>query len=311
MYEDDAPALQNMCRRKSDCTHTWKGRMMQRRLLFTKASRRLLVMVGVLTLLAFAGAQVLPVSAAGADNMAFVRVVHASPDAGTVDVFVDGAKLLSNFQFATVTNYVSVPAGAHKIQVAPAGKGMSAAVITQTVSVNAGVPYTVAALGTKASGFSLTAFADNNLISGGMAKVRVYHLSPDAGPVNVAVGGNTVISALTYQNASGYLTVPPGSYTFNVTATQVNATVPVAATLSANMITSVFAVGLLNGSPKLQFVAAQVAGVPGMPGTGSDPNPVTSNTQPLDLLLIGLLALGLVGTGAATRKVVVARQKVR
>lgn len=261
-------------------------------------------------MLAFVGAQALPASASGADTMAFVRVVHASPDAGPVDVFVDGSKLLSNFQFATVTGYVGVPAGAHNIQVAPAGKGASAAVITQTVSVNAGVPYTVAALGTKSSGFSLEAFADNNLMSGGMAKVRVYHLSPDAGPVNVAVGGNTVISALTYQNASGYLTVPAGSYTFNVTATQANATVPVAATLGANMVTSVFAVGLFKGTPKLQFVAAQVAGVPGMPGTGSDPGPVTNNA-PFNLWLTGLFAAAMLGVGTVTRKLVLVRQKVR
>jgi hypothetical protein len=202
------------------------------------------------------------VSAARVESSAFVRVVHASPDAGTVDVFVDGNKLLSAFKFATVTGYVNVPAGAHKIQVAPAGQGAGAAVITQTVSVSAGVPYTVAAVGTKSSGFSLVAFGDNNLLSGSMAKVRVYHLSPDAGPVNVAAGGKTVISGLTYQKASDYLSLAPGSYTFNVTATQAGATVPVSATLKKATVNSVFAVGLLKRSPKLQFVLASVTGVP-------------------------------------------------
>src|SRR5512135_3366299 len=116
-------------------------------------------------------------SAAQVDSSAFVRVVHASPDAGTVDVFVDGSKLLSNFTFATVTGYVKVPAGAHNIQVAPAGQGTSAAVITQLGSVGAGVPYTVVAVGTKSSDFSLVAFEHNDLLSGSMAKVRVYHVS--------------------------------------------------------------------------------------------------------------------------------------
>ena len=201
-------------------------------------------------------------SAAQGGSSAFVRVVHASPGAGTVDVFVDGSKLLNNFKFGTVTGYVNVPAGAHKIQVAPAGQGAGAAVITQTVSVRAGVPYTVAAVGTKSSGFSLVAFGDNNLLSGSMAKVRVYHLSPDAGPVNVAAGGKTVISGLTYQKASDYLSLAPGSYTFNVTATQAGATVPVSATLKKATVNSVFAVGLLKRSPKLQFVLASVTGVP-------------------------------------------------
>ncbi len=244
--------------------------------------------------------------AAPADN-AFVRVVHASPDAGTVDVFVDGSALLSNFAFGTVTGYVTVPAGSHEIKVAPAGKGIAAAVITQTVSVNAGLPYTVAAIGTKDSGFSLQAFADNNLAAGAMAKVRVYHLSPNAGPVDVAAGGKTVISGLTYKNASDYLTVPPASYTFNVTATQANATVPVSAMLNAGTVNSVFAVGLYNGNPALKFVAATITGVPGMPGTGNDPT-VHANTVSLPWLLSAAV-LVLVATGFVAGRAALARKK--
>jgi hypothetical protein len=89
-----------------------------------------------------------------------------------------------------------------------------------------------------------------------MAKLRVYHLSPDAGPVNLAISGKTVINGLSYQQSSGYLSVPAGSYKFNVTATQANVTVPVTADLKDGTVTSVFAVGLLKGTPKIQFVFA-------------------------------------------------------
>ncbi|GAC1357850.1 MAG: DUF4397 domain-containing protein [Ktedonobacteraceae bacterium] len=237
------------------------------------------------------------VFAAPADN-AFVRVVHASPAAGPVDVFVDGSALLSNFQFSTVTNYVSVPAGAHTIKVAPAGQGINAAVITQSVSVNAGIPYTVAAIGTKDTGFSLAAFVDNNLVTPGQAKVRVYHLSPNAGPVDVAAGGKTVISGLTYKNASDYLTVPAAAYTFNVTATQAGATVPVPATVNAHTVVSVFAVGLFKGSPALTFVAGVANGFPGStPNTGSAP--MSNATLPW---MLGAAALLLIGGGVATRR---------
>ena len=273
--------------------------------------QRTALLLGVLSLLACIVLQCTPASAASAEGMAYVRVVHAAPGAGTVDVYVDGKALLPNFTFGTVTGYVSVPAGAHKIQVAPAGKGIGASVITQTVTVAAGVPYTVAALGTAASGFSLAAFGDNNLVSNNMAKVRVYHLSPDAGPVNVAAGGSTVISGLTYTNASGYLSVPGGAYTFNVTATQAGATVPVAATLTGGMVYSIFAVGLLKGTPALAFKIGAVAGVPGMPGTGSDPRPVTQTggSSPLLPWFFGVLALFLLGSGVTVRRFALARQK--
>jgi hypothetical protein len=271
---------------------------------------RLALIGGVLAVCVLWGGLVAPVSA---DGTAFVRVVHASPDAGAVDVFVDGSKLLTNFQFGSVTGYVPVQAGAHKIQVAPTGQGAGAAVITQTVSVNAGIPYTVAALGTKSSGFSLEAFADDNTVASGMAKVRVYHLSPDAGPVNVAAGGKTVITGLAYQQASDYLSVAPSSYTFNVTATQANATVPVAADLKQGTVTGVFAVGLLNGSPKLQFVTAQVTGVPGMPGTGSDPyaQPPAGNTQQVPFgwlaLIVAVVAAAGIGTALISRRLLQSR----
>lgn len=264
----------------------------------------ILPVLGVLALLAMFSFQS---RSAFADSNAMVRVVHASPAAGTVDVYVDGKALLTNFEFGKVTDYVSVPAGSHKIEVSPAGKGESAAVITQDVTVSAGMAYTVAAIGTKDSGFGLTPFVDDNRVSGAMASVRVYHLSPDAGPVNVATGGNDVITGLTYKNASDYLAVPANSYTFNVTATDANATVPVNATLKSGTVTSVFAVGLLKGDPKLQFVAAQVTGMPGMPNTGSDPTSLPAQQMPIWLVLGGLAVLVL-GSSAVAR-VATARRK--
>src|SRR5260370_14231453 len=182
-----------------------------------------------------------------AQSLAFVRIVHASPDVGTANVFLDGSKLLSNFQFGTITGYATIPPGPHKVQIALIGKGIGASVITQTLSVNPGIAYTVAALGSSDADLSLKVFTDNNLLSTGMAKLRVYHLSPDIGSVNVFEGSNMVISGLGYPEASNYLTLTAGSYTFNVTATQSNATLPpVSATLKANMVTSIFALGVAN-----------------------------------------------------------------
>lgn len=266
--------------------------------------------------MAFASVQALPASAhsslskGSADTTAFIRVVHASPDVGTVDVFVDGNKMLSSFQYATVTGYVPLPAGQHKVQVALIGKGPGASVISQMISMQAGQAYTVAALGTMASGFSLQVFTDNNMVAGNIAKVRVYHLSPGTGTVNVTASNGSVVDGLAYPQASNYITVTPGSYTLNITPTQANTTFPVQATLKPWTVTSVFAIGLLNSTPKLQFVAAQVPGVPGLPGTGSDPNPAaaqttvgTASSTSIDVLLFGLLALIIVGAGVTKRYV--------
>jgi len=249
-----------------------------------------------------------------AESPAFVRIIHASPDVGTADVFLDGLKLLSNFQFGTVTGYATIPPGPHKVQIALIGKGIGGAVITQTLSVNPGIAYTVAALGTNATGLSLEVFIDNNQLSSGMAKVRVYHLSPGTGTINVSDGTNPVIAGLNYKQASNYLILPAGSYTFQATATQSNAILPpVSVMLEANAVTSIFAIGEINGTPQFEFVTAQVPGLPGVPPTGSDPNPDAlprdSQSSPSWIWLVGILTLLTIsGAVVVTRRLVLTRR---
>jgi len=203
-------------------------------------------------------------AASAAPPLGFARIIHAAPSIGNVDVFMDGMKLPASIGFGTITAYAPVPAGLHRIQIAPADRGVGAALIDSTVTIAPQTPYTLAALGTTATGYSLKGFVDNNLLATGrnMAKVRVYHLSPDAGPVNVAARGKALIGGLTYPNASDYMTVPAGSYTFNVRATRFGATIPAQATLSADTVTSVFAIGLLRGTPEFRFVTMTMPAVP-------------------------------------------------
>src|SRR5712691_682821 len=235
--------------------------------------------IGIIAFAAFFGIQR---HSASAVSPSYVRIIHASPFVGTADVFVDGAKLLSSFQFGAVTAYVAVPAGPHKVQIALVGKGIGASVISETLAVSPGVAYTVAATGATPSSLSLQVFIDNNLLSPGTAKLRVYQLSPDAGSVSMDTGGNTLLSGIGYQGASHYLAIAAGTYTIGVDSSS-NASLHVSATLKANSVTSVFTVGLVNGTPNIQLVTSQVQGLPGVPNTGSDPNAFAqaNNVQPL------------------------------
>lgn len=213
-----------------------------------------------------------------ADSMAYWRLVHAAPDITSADIFVDGTKLVSNFQYATVSGYSPTPAGTHKIQVAIIGQSIGAALMTQYVTVKPGVPYTLAILGTKSSGYSLGVFVDDNSIDRGLAKIRAYDLSPNTGALNIAVNNNTVVSNLVYQHASDYFTEPVGSYTFNVTATQQNTIIPTSTTLNKDSLTSIFTIGMLTSMPNFQLVTAQTTFIPSMPQTGSDPHIASSAT---------------------------------
>src|SRR5688572_6818439 len=100
----------------------------------------IVVVVGMLLALAL-------VPAASAQGNALVRVVHASPDAPAVDVYVDGAKALTNVPFFTASDYLPLPAGEHRFQVTLTGNAADQAVIDAKATVEAGKAYTVAATG--------------------------------------------------------------------------------------------------------------------------------------------------------------------
>jgi len=272
---------------------------------------RLFLVLGVIGIIAFAAFFGIQRHSASAVSPSYVRIIHASPFVGTADVFVDGAKLLSSFQFGAVTDYVAVPAGPHKVQIALVGKGIGAAVISETLAVSPGVVYTVAATGADPSSLSLQVFIDNNLLSPGTAKIRVYQLSPDEGSVSVDTGGNTLLSGIGYQSASNYLSIAAGTYTLGMDSSTNSASLHVSAALKANTVTSVFAVGLVHGSPNIQLVTAQVQGLPGVPNTGSDPNalPQDDIVQPLSswTWLVGFMSLLLIGSGIFMRRLVAKR----
>lgn len=265
----------------------------------------LFLSAGIIGVLAFTTLFSLQRHTASAASPSYVRVIHASPFVGTADVFVDGTKLLSSFQFGAVTGYVAIPAGPHKVQIALVGKGIGASVISETLAVSPGVAYTVAATGATPSSLALQVFIDNNLLSPGTAKIRLYQLSPDAGSVSLDTGGDSLLSGIGYQSASNYLAITAGSYTVGVDAAS-NTSLHVVTALKANTVTSVFAVGMVHGTPNIQLVTAQTQGLPGLPNTGSDPNAFTpeNSVQPLAgwTWLVGCLSLVLIGGGLFMRR---------
>ncbi len=280
------------------------------KLISARLVRRVFLPCALLAFLLLLGTQPLPASA---ESPSFIRLVNASPAVGTMDVFVDSAKFLGNTMFATVTDYLQLPAGHHRVQVALIGKGIGARVITQTLSVQPGTVYTVAAIGTKATDFSLQVFVDNNLMANGLAKVRFYHLSSGTGPLSIATGGLTIPGTLSYTRASNYLKLPASPYTFTVSGSRPSFSLLDQVTLKTNTVTSIFIIGVFHGTPSLQFIHVQVEGLPSMSGTGSDPNTLAMNAAPFIPLapgLLGVLVLGGMSAGVLIRFWPFSHQKV-
>jgi hypothetical protein len=200
----------------------------------------------------------------GAEADSCVNVVHASPDAPAVDVYVDGALALEGLAFGDYSGWVALPAGDHQVQVAATGEPANTAVIDATVTLEAGMAYQVAATGTLAEIAPQVYPVDLSDPGAEMARVRVIHASPDAPAVDVAVtGGDVLVADLAFPDASDALVVPAGAYDLEVRpAGTEDVALPLpGVTLEAGMVYDVFAIGLLEDGSLAVLVVPSTAAV--------------------------------------------------
>jgi len=265
-----------------------------------------LVVAGALALTA-----ALPASAAGS---AMVRVLHGSPDAPSVDVFVDGNKVaaLSGARFGDLTDYVAVPGGTYSIKVCATADNTVCPIGPIDLTFTTGKKYTIAASDLLAQ-IKANVFTDGSA-SAGKASVRVVHLSADTPAVDVLTqdGSAKVVENLAYPDATGYLKLAPGSYDLKVCAhadTTVCPLDPGALDLKAGVAYSVFAIGSLQPGDGAAALTA-VVGVDGMTAPATDAAPVDTQPAGSNAWLLLLTGAGLLGF-VASRRFASARASVR
>ena len=185
-----------------------------------------------------------------ARTQAGARVVHLSPDAGTVaagpvNVFAttDGVtvELIPAFEYTdvvpdqTADNYIGVAPGDYVFDVAPATAPIGAAVYTSpSIPLGSANEYTAIAAGNVAvaPAFELLATLDDNRPIATQASVKVIHAAPAAGDVNVFVtpskpkfttadvesgaAGDPLLSDFEYGTITDYVALPPGKYDIRV-----------------------------------------------------------------------------------------------
>lgn len=147
-----------------------------------------------------------------------VRVVHASPDAPPVDIYVDGQIALTGIPYGEYTDYVDIPAGQRELAIFVAGT--STRVIQVSPYLSPGVDYTVIALGFaggKAPAFRILLLADTGADpQPDFAKLRVIHGAASAPAVDVYLTKPflalrnliPVLTGVPFAAASSYLNVP-------------------------------------------------------------------------------------------------------
>ena len=211
-----------------------------------------------LTLAAVGVAAILHGTAHASD--AFVRVVHASPDAPNVDVLVNGGAAFENAPFTGVTPYAPLAApDTYNVQVVPAG-ATKPVVIDADLALKSGVRYTVAAVNTLANITPLVLVDDNTTLSDA-ARIRFVHASPDAPAVDIALanGGDVLFPNVSFTGVGDYIQVPGGTYDLEVRAAGTMTVVLPLPNLTFDNATvyTAYAMGFLTpgeGQPALQAV---------------------------------------------------------
>ena len=173
-------------------------------------------------LFAFAAAALAAGTLFAQSTGARVRVVHASPDAPAVDIYVNGNIVLENLPFREYSEYLSLPVGTYNVEIKVTGTNT---VVKQlSVPLEAGKDYTAIAVGYAGGaspGFDVMLLEDDNSApADGRIKIRVAHTAPGAPAVDVYVttpfetlsGKQPVLTNVPFKAASGYLSVPIGMY---------------------------------------------------------------------------------------------------
>ena len=203
----------------------------------------------------------LSLPALAGDN-ARIRVVHASPDAPNVDVLVNGGVAFANAPFGGVTDYATLPAGAYDVEVVPAGA--TAPVVIDLTGPNAvnlfyNRSYTAIAVNFLDQIEPLLLEDDPKPVAVPFSKVRFVHASPDAPAVDIkVVDGPYLFRNVAFKGVGDYVTVPRGTYDLEVRAagTDVVALQLPGVALAGGTTYTVYAVGLLSGSPALDAVVS-------------------------------------------------------
>lgn len=262
--------------------------------------RKVKVLAVLLVSVLFMSLLSLPVFAEGHEH-ARVRILHASPDAPSVDIYVNGDLTVEDAAFKDITGYLELEAGSYDIAIHAAGG--EDAVYEQTLAVEAGNYYTVAAVDLLDGGdFRLEAFADDTTVDEGQLKVRIGHLSPGAPAVDVGlVGGDSLVEGAEFFAVTDYLVLDPATYDLEIRAagTMDQVLDLSGTTLEENMIYSVYAVGTDASELEIVLVADEAYQMPEeMPHTGLE----TMNQSNSLFLIMGMVSLGALALFVSKRK---------
>lgn len=189
-----------------------------------------------------------------------IRLFHASPTAPSLDIYANGNLIAKDLAFSKYTNYIEVSPGEYKIEIYPTGtKGNI--VITKTLEVAPNGIFTVAAINLPVNLDLLVIKDASGAVNPNLSFLRFISLSPNAPLLDLSLSADSkkLFKMVEYKEITGYYPLSPGIYTFDLapsSASGLTLRIP-DVSLNPNKFYTIYAVGLIGGTPRIQSVLIQ------------------------------------------------------
>lgn len=151
---------------------------------------------------------------------ASVRLINAVPDAGSLDVSVNGRRVWKRATFRSSTGYQSVASGTYPVTLNADGLGTT--LLTRSLSFDKNRNYTLLALG-QASGRNnaqVQALPDEKpaKLEDGKASIRLINAAAGTPPVDLVVNTIIGVNSIAYGRRSEPLVLSSGEYDLQLAA---------------------------------------------------------------------------------------------
>lgn len=144
-----------------------------------------------------------------------IRVLHAVPDGGEVDIYINDMPFYKDLEFTDFSPYVYVPQGNYVVTIYPADT-LENPIVNEKIDVRVNELVTIAISGGGQEVKLVPVVEETETVSGNNAKIRVVHLSPNAPAVNILANDQQLFNNVKFRDATSYITVPSDEYTIRV-----------------------------------------------------------------------------------------------
>ncbi len=185
----------------------------------------------------------------------YIRVLHASPGAPAVDIYVNNKKISSDLRFKNLSCYTDVKPGNYTVKVFAAGQTVDP-ILRKKVTINQNSAFTIAAIN-KPANLDLKIINDpviQNSHEGNTAYIRTVHLSPNAPAVNVKLNNRELFYNVRYKDVTRYRSVKPGTYNLNIFVDKERVLQKSNIVLQSCFYYSSYIIGLVNDNSLLQII---------------------------------------------------------